>query len=387
MTTVAGGGWRDSKKPLWLIGLVPPAFPLLAAALVELTGSRVFWWFGPMFVLLLVPILEALIGEDSSNPPVSAVSGLEASAYYRWCVRLFLPMQYVSVVWTVWRVSAGGLAWVDVLGLAFTLGAVGGVAINAAHELGHKREDSERWLARIALAQSCYGHFYVEHNRGHHVRVATPEDPASSRFGETFWRFLPRTVIGSVRSAWGLERRRLTKARRPVFGLGNQVLTAWAMSVVLMAALFVFAAARDPASVPQVAVLLAVQAAYGASLLEVVNYMEHYGLRRRQVAAGRYERCDDTHSWNSNSLASNVLLYQLQRHSDHHANPARRFQALRHFDSSPQLPTGYASMIVLAYVPPLWRRVMDPKVTAHYGGDLSRANHGPKPTTDVLPSL
>ncbi len=379
--------WRDSKKALWLIGLVPPAFPLMAAALVEVTGSRVFWWFGPMFILLFVPLLEALVGEDRSNPPPSAVPALEASAYYRWCVRLFLPMQYVSVVWTVWRVSAGSLGWVDVVGLAITLGAVGGVAINAAHELGHKRAGTERWLARVALAQTCYGHFYVEHNRGHHVRVATPEDPASSRLGESFWAFLPRTMIGSVRSAWGLERRRLQKARKPVLGRGNQVLSAWALSVVLMAGLLTFAAVRDPGSLPQVAVLLAVQAAYGASLLEVVNYMEHYGLKRKQVAAGRYERCDDTHSWNSNSLASNVLLYQLQRHSDHHANPARRFQALRHFDSSPQLPTGYASMIVVAYLPPLWRRVMDPKVAAHYNGDLTRANHGPKPTVDVLPSL
>jgi alkane 1-monooxygenase len=221
-----------------------------------------------------------------------------------------------------------------------------------------------------------YGHFYVEHNRGHHVRVATPEDPASSRLGETFWAFLPRTMVGSARSAWALERRRLARTNRGPWHPRNQVLSAWALSALLMAALLGLAAARDPGSLPQVAVLLAVQALYAASLLEVVNYMEHYGLRRREVAPGRYERCDPTHSWNSNSLASNVLLYQLQRHSDHHANPARRFQALRHFDASPQLPRGYASMIVVAYVPRWWRRVMDPKVAAHYGGDLGRANRG-----------
>lgn len=371
--------WRDVKKPLWLLGLFPPTFPLVAAGLVELTGLRLFWWWGPIFAFVQVPVFERLIGEDPSNPPQRAIAALERSTYYRWCVRAYLPLQYLSLVWSVWWVSAGGRAWVDVLGLALTLGAVGGVAINAAHELGHKRETHERWLARVALAQTCYGHFYVEHNRGHHVRDATPPDPASSRYGESFWRFLPRTLIGSAASAWHLESRRLRRANKAVFGTGNQVLTAWAMSAVLMAALVAFAASRDLGTLPQIAVLLVVQALYGTSLLEVVNYMEHYGLARREVAPGRYERCDHTHSWNSNSLASNVMLYQLQRHSDHHANPARRFQALRHFEDSPQLPTGYASMIVVAYVPPLWRRVMDRRVAAHYDGDLTRANHGPGP--------
>lgn len=386
MTTTAVPGpltWRDSKKPLWVLGLFPPTFPLLAAGLVALTGSPIGWWWGPIFLLLLVPMFEGLFGDDPSNPPERALAALEASPYYGRLVRAFLPLQYLGLVWAVWRVGRGDLHWVDIVGLALTVGAVGGVAINAAHELGHQRARSERWLARVALAQTCYGHFYVEHNRGHHVRVATPEDPASSRYGESFWAFLPRTVVGSARSAWHLESRRLRRANKPVFGPENQVLSAWLLSVVLMAALLTFAALHDTSSLPQVVVLLVIQAAYGASLLEVVNYMEHYGLARRRLAPGRYEKCNDTHSWNSNSLASNVLLYQLQRHSDHHANPARRFQALRHFDSSPQLPRGYGSMISVAYIPPLWRRVMDHRVAAHYGGDLSRANHGPRPISDV----
>jgi alkane 1-monooxygenase len=375
--------WVDRKKSLWVLGLFPPTFPLIAAGLVAWTGSPVGWWWGPIFIMILVPIFEGLIGDDRSNPPETALAELEASRYYGALVRAYLPLQYLGLVWAVWRVGRGDLHWVDVVGLGLTVGAVGGVAINAAHELGHKREETERRLARVALAQTCYGHFYVEHNRGHHVRVATPEDPASARYGESFWAFLPRTVIGSARSAWRLERRRLQRAGKPVFGRGNQVLTAWLLGIALMAALLILAAVHDASTLPQVAALLVIQAAYGASLLEVVNYMEHYGLARRQVGPGRYEKCDDTHSWNSNSLASNLLLYQLQRHSDHHANPARRFQALRHFDSSPQLPRGYGTMISLAYVTPLWRKVMDHRVAAHYGGDLSRANHGPRPIIDV----
>jgi alkane 1-monooxygenase len=255
----------------------------------------------------------------------------------------------------------------DALGLAATVGVVAGVAINTAHELGHKRETAERRLARLALAQAGYGHFYVEHNHGHHVRVATREDPASSRLGESVWAFLPRTVLGSLRSAWHLEARRLNRRRQRTWSRHNDVLTAWALTAALYALL---AVCFGPAVLP----CLLFQAACGILLLETVNYLEHYGLLRERRPDGRYERVAPRHSWNSNNTTSNIFLYQLQRHSDHHANPLRRYQTLRHFDEAPQLPSGYASMIVLAWLTPLWRRVMDPKVLAHYGGDVERAN-------------
>jgi alkane 1-monooxygenase len=251
-----------------------------------------------------------------------------------------------------------------------TVAMVSGVAINTAHELGHKRASLERRLSKVALAQSGYGHFFIEHNRGHHVRVATPEDPASSRLGESFYRFLPRTVLGSLRSAWELERVRLTRLQSSMWTPRNDILSAWAMSVVLFGALVaVFGVVVLP--------YLLIQAVLGFSLLEVVNYLEHYGLLRQRREDGRYERTAPEHSWNSNNTASNVLLYHLQRHSDHHANPVRRYQALRHVEDAPQLPTGYAGMIVTAVIPPLWRRVMDRRVLRHYEGDVSRTNLSP----------
>jgi alkane 1-monooxygenase len=230
------------------------------------------------------------------------------------------------------------------------------------------------------LAQSFYGHFYIEHNRGHHVRVATPEDPASSRMGENFYQFWPRTVAGSVRSAWNLEKRRYARKGKHPFRIGNDVLNAWVMSAVLWGALM---------AVLGIGILpyLVVQAIVGFSLLEVVNYMEHYGMLRQKIGNGerqRYERVDPSHSWNSNNIATNVLLYHLQRHSDHHANPTRRYQALRDYEESPVLPTGYAGMIVLAIVPAVWRRVMDPRVAAHFGGDLSLANISPRKRDKIL---
>jgi len=368
--------WTDGKRYAWLLGIVVPLAPFIAWASVEVTGFDFFWWFGPLLVFVAFPLLDIVVGMDASNPPDSVLKWLEQDRYYRWCTYLFIPVQFAGLVFACWLWSSGDLSVFESLGLAVTMGVVGGIAINTAHELGHKRASMERWLSKVALAQTAYGHFFIEHNRGHHVRVATPEDPASSRLGESFWAFLPRTVIGSLRSAWGIERERLGRGGHSAWSWRNDILQAWAMTIVLFGTLTaVFGWVVLP--------YLLIQA-LGFTLLEVVNYLEHYGLLRQKREDGRYERCLPEHSWNSNNVASNVLLYHLQRHSDHHANPTRRYQALRHVEEAPQLPTGYAGMIVLAWFPPLWRRVMDSRLLEHYEGDLSRANIQPRARKRIL---
>jgi alkane 1-monooxygenase len=361
--------WRDPKRYAWLLGLLIPLLPFSAWTLAEVTGAGVFWFLGPVFVFVGMPLLDTVIGRDSANPPDQVLAHLEEDRYYRWCTYAFLPLQYLGLVAGAALLGGGDLSTLDKVGLALTLGCVNGTGINTAHELGHKRASLERRLSKIALAPTGYGHFYVEHNRGHHVRVATPEDPASSRLGESFYAFWPRSVRGGLRSAWGLEAARLRRAGRSPFSPRNDALNAWALTVVLFAALAV-------AFGLHVLPFLALQAFVGFSILEAVNYLEHYGLLRakRPDGSGRYERTRPEHSWNSDHVSSNVLLYHLQRHSDHHAHPTRRFQALRHQDVAPELPSGYSTMVVLAMFPPLWRRVMDPRVLAHYGGDASRAN-------------
>ena len=369
--------WSDPKRYLWLLGLIVPLAPFLAWALVEVTGFGFLWWFGPALVFLIFPFLDQVIGKDSSNPPDSVLKWLEEDKYYRWCTYLFIPIQYAGLVFACWIWAYGGLSLLENLGLAMTVAMVAGIAINTAHELGHKRKSYEKWLSKVSLAQTGYGHFFIEHNRGHHVRVSTPDDPASSRLGESYWEFLPRTVWGSLTSALHLEKQRLERMGKPFFSIQNDVLNAWLMTVVLFAALIaVFGWVVAP--------WLLFQAVVGFQLLEVVNYLEHYGLLRQRQEDGRYERCAPHHSWNSNNIASNVLLYHLQRHSDHHANPTRRFQALRHFDDVPELPSGYATMIVLAYATPIWRRVMDPRVLAHYDGDVTQANILPRRREKIL---
>ncbi len=369
--------WRDPKRYLWLLGLVVPTLPFLAWGLVHATGLSVFWLYGPFLVFVIFPLLDLLIGMDSTNPPDDVIKWLEQDRYYRWCTYLFLPIQYAGLIFACWLWSSGQLSTLDDIGLAFTVGMVSGIAINTAHELGHKRDDLERSLSKVALAQSGYGHFFVEHNRGHHVRVATPEDPASARLGESFYAFWPRTVLGSLRSAIAIEREHLARDDRRFWTFRNDILNAWAMSLLLFGALVL---AFGLVVLPYILL----QAVIGFSLLEVVNYLEHYGLLRSRREDGRYERTRPEHSWNSNNVASNVLLYHLQRHSDHHANPLRRYQALRHVDEAPQLPTGYAGMIVLAAFPPLWRRVMDQRLLAHYEGDLALVNIAPRRRARLL---
>ncbi len=384
---VTAGVWRDKKRHLWLMGLIAPVALLAILPMVWglnragwHTASQVPFWIGPMLTYLLLPLLDLRYGPDGQNPPDQVMEQLENDRYYRYCTYIYIPFQYLSVALGAylftssdlsWLGYHGGLSWPAKVGLALSVGTLGGVGINTAHEMGHKRASLERWLSKITLAQTCYGHFYVEHNRGHHVRVATPDDPASARFGETFWEFLPRSVFGSLRSAWRLETQRLRRQEKnpwhPNTYWDNDVLNAWFMSVVLWGALI---AVFGPALIP----FVIIQAVYGFSLLETVNYLEHYGLLRQKTASGRYERCTHEHSWNSDHIVTNLFLYHLQRHSDHHANPTRRYQTLRSIDGSPNLPSGYASMITLAYVPPLWRRVMDHRVLAHYDGDLTRVN-------------
>lgn len=373
--------WRDPKKVFWLIGIAAPGLAGLSWLCVRYIGpAGVWWWTGAIVAFGLMPLLDYLVGPNSDNPPDSALEGLENDPFYRWATYLFLPIQYLSLAFSCWLWAGGGwltMHFPDRVGLMVTTGIFGGAAINAAHDLGHKRAKLEKRLSKIALAQTCYGQFYVEHNRGHHVRVATPEDPASSRMGESLYRFIPRAVTGSLRSAWNLEAKRLARINRSRWSYQNDILQAWLLSAVLYVVLAIW---FGPVVVPW----LFGQAVVGICLLETVNYLEHYGLRRRKTAEGRYERVSAAHSWNSNTVVASLILFHLQRHSDHHANPLRRYQALRHSDEAPQLPAGYGSMIVIAMIPPLWRRIMDKRVLRHYGGDVRLAALCPRKEEQLL---
>ena len=363
--------YRDHKRPLWLLSLFVPILGLIGPALYLLVSPSEFWlWLSPLFFYFGIPLLDALIGEDPSNPPESEVPALEADPYYRWITYLLVPVLWASFIAICVFVASQPLSATGLLAMIINTGGGLGFAINLGHEMGHKKSTLERWLAKLALAPACYGHFYIEHNRGHHRDVATPVDPASSRMGESIYRFVLREMPGGFRRAWQLERERLARCGKSPWSLDNEVLQPALISLALYGALVA-------ALGWQILPFLLLSAFWGAFQLTSANYLEHYGLLRRKLENGRYEVCQPHHSWNSNHLFSNWALFHLQRHSDHHAHPTRRYQSLRNFPDLPRLPSGYFGMYLLAYVPPLWFRLMNPRLIEAVQGDAARINFQP----------
>ncbi len=364
--------YHDRKRYLWLASLFYPLVALSGIGLYQLSGSE--WALLTPVVSIYggVSLLDWLLGEDRSNPPEAAVPQLEADPYYRWLPILTVPLHFVVLIVIAVFAATRGLSLGGVLVLALTAGLYSGLGINTAHELGHKKTALERRMARIVLAVPAYGHFCVEHNRGHHRYVATPDDPASSRMGESIYRFAAREIPGGFRRGWAAERERLARQGKSAWHLENEVLQSYALSAVLQLALI---ATLGWIMIP----FLAIHNVYAWWQLTSANYVEHYGLLRQKKPNGIFEHCQPHHSWNADYVASNVLLYHLERHSDHHAHPTRRYQSLRSFPELPTLPNGYFGMFLVALVPPLWYSVMDRRLLAlpHIRGDLAQVNVEP----------
>lgn len=362
--------YADHKRYLWLLAVLFPLIPFAGMALMLWSGQEWTLWLPLVFVYAAVPLLDYLFGNDACNPPEQIVPQLEADRYYQLLTYFTVPIHYLVLIAGAWFVASFELGWFGLLGHSLLVGAIGGFCLNIGHELGHKKSKTDRLMAKLALAVPFYGHFSVEHNAGHHTEVATPEDSASARFGESIYRFCLREIPGGLKRAWRLERERLGRRGHRAWSWRNDILQNYALGLLLYGGLVL---AFGVVILP----FLLIQMAFAWWQLTSANYVEHYGLKREKRADGKYERCQPHHSWNANHLASNLVLFHLERHSDHHAYAARRYQSLRHYEDVPQLPSGYFGMFQLAYVPPLWYRVMDPKVLKLVGGDLSKANVDP----------
>ncbi|MFY9458264.1 MAG: alkane 1-monooxygenase [Aquabacterium commune] len=363
--------YRDRKKALWLLSVIAPAGVTIGPVAHLLGHTSPAWFFVAIALFYVgIPLLDALMGEDLSNPPESAVPRLEADRYYRWIVYATVPVIWGSLLFNVVFLATHELHWTSWLATTVITGSMLGFGLNLSHELGHKKDWVGRKLGLFNSALGGYGHFSIEHNRGHHRHVATPEDPASSKMGETIYRFMFRELPGAYFRAWDLETERLERAGKSVWSLDNEVVQGGLITLALYGGLVVAFGAK-------VVPVLAVIAFWGAFQLTSANYIEHYGLLRQRKADGRYEHCQPHHSWNSNHLLSNLVVFHLQRHSDHHANPTRSYQSLRNFSDLPTLPSGYFGMFLAAYVPPVWFAIMDKRVVQATGGDVERINFLP----------
>jgi alkane 1-monooxygenase len=365
--------YLDRKRAWWLLSVFYPLLPFVGMAMHAATGRQIALGLPLVIAYGLMPLLDALIGEDANNPPEAVVSQLEEDRYYRWLTWATVPLHFVALVGCAWWVGTHALSWWAVLMMAYIAGTDSGLGINTGHELGHKHTALEQCLARLVLAVPAYGHFTVEHGRGHHRWVSTPEDHASARMGESIYRFALRELPGGIHRAWQLEKERLVAQKRSAWSPHNTMLQSYAVTAVLQLGLI---AAFGWIMLP----FLAVHNAVAWWQLTSANYVEHYGLLRQRDANGRYETPQPHHSWNTNHLVTNLAMFHLQRHSDHHAYPSRRYQSLRHFEDLPQLPSGYFGMFPLSYMPPLWFKVMDSRLMAlpQVRGDLRRVNVDPR---------
>lgn len=312
--------------------------------------------FIPFYILFaFVPLIDAFVLDENNINPKDEASCAH-SAYYRYILYPYVPIQLLMIGYGAYYIHNHEMLWYEWLGFTTSIGLIsGGAGINLSHEMMHKNNKVMQFLSKTLLSSVCYGHFFIEHVKGHHVRVATPEDPATAQLGESLYHFLPKTLVGSFRSALRLERNRLKRKGLSIGHWSNQFW--WIIGVPALFCVMFYLYGGGSALA-----FFILQSFIAILTLEIVNYIEHYGLERKKLADGSYEKVNPCHSWNASHWLSNLLLIHLQRHSDHHTYGARPYQVLRHMEQSPQLPSGYLGMLVLALFPPIWRAVMDKRV-------------------------
>jgi len=339
--------------------------PLTAFIGIYLGGLWVF--ITPVYIFILLPLVEWLYGENRSNLSPEEEEKIKTSFSYSLLLWSHVPIQYLLTIYFLSVIAGGKLTGLVLAGAVLSVGiSNGGVGITVAHELIHRSNKLEQWLGRGILLTTFYMHFAIEHIYGHHRHVATPEDPATAKKGESFYSFWFRTVPGQYLSAWNIQIKRLDKFGYNFFSIYNEMLVFLILQIALLAAIVVV-------FTPAAALLFLGSCIVAFSMLEAVNYLEHYGLERLRKDNNRYEKVDQHHSWNSDFVISRMFLFELSRHSDHHVVASRKYQLLRSFEDSPQLPSGYPGMILIALMPPLWFRIMDPLVER-----VSFPNQNPK---------
>ncbi|MEN9497478.1 MAG: hypothetical protein RL750_377 [Bacteroidota bacterium] len=327
---------------------------LAAGYAFQVTGWQV--WIPMLLVWVLIPSLELLVAPRAENLSAAEEEMAKQDKIYDYLLYLSVPMQYFMLYQFLVSMQDVNLGTWDRVGRIGAMGILcGSFGINVAHELGHRVNRFEQTLAKSLLLTSLYMHFFTEHNKGHHKRVATPEDPSSARYGEMIYTFWFRTVIMSYVSAWHIAGEECSKKGRSKFGLQNEMVRFQLIQLAFLGGIYWLFGGW-------ILLYFLAAAGMGILLLETVNYIEHYGLQRKATGDGKYERAMPEHSWNSDHMIGRLFLFELSRHSDHHYLASRKYQILRHHDEAPQMPTGYPGMMLLSLLPPVWFSVMNPRI-------------------------
>ena len=331
------------------------AFSIPFVAISSLFFKGYWLWSTPIFAFILLPILELLLPVDTENLESQDVDNKLKRRVFDWMLYLNLPIVYGLLIYALFLVSSIPFEIYEFIGIIFSVGIVLSVnGINVAHELGHRQTTNERFIGKALLLPSFYMHFYIEHNFGHHLHAATPEDPATARYNQSVYSFWLTSTIRQYLSAWNIQKKLLKNNNNSFLSAKNDML--W--YIIFQLAYLIVVSLLGTTAV----VFAFFTGVVGFILLETVNYIEHYGLLRLKTKSGRYERVKEMHSWNSNHVLGRIVLYELTRHSDHHYKSSKKYQILDCHDESPQMPFGYPTSMVLAMVPPLWFKIMNKRV-------------------------
>lgn len=331
-------------------------FTVPASVVCGFLLGGVYTFLTPLLLFVLIPIIDLLDKKDYEKPAISDANNLN----FRIIPILYAVLQIALVIGGGYIVGTQNLSTLEWIGFVSSVGiSTGAIGFTAAHELIHKKNILEKSLGKSLLLVANYLHFYIEHRIGHHNNVCTPVDPSSARLGESFFKFYPRTVINSFRSAWKIENQRINRKYK-ISSSANWDYRNRMIGYVLLP--IFFAIGLGLAFGWKAVLYFYIQSIIAFSILEIVNYIEHYGLERKKLQSGRYERVTAAHAWDCNLRFSNYIFFKFQRHADHHLHPQKGYQELEYHEESPELPTGYAGMAILALIPPLWRKLMDPKV-------------------------
>jgi alkane 1-monooxygenase len=331
---------------------------LYSMAAVSFTHVGIWCWIVPIYSFGFIPLLELFLKVDTKNMTAAEEELAKADKMYDYLLYLAVFLQIPTLFFFLHSISQVELGVVDITGRILSMGILCGVfGINVAHELGHRNNKFEQALAKISLLSSLYTHFFIEHNKGHHKNVATPNDPSSARYNEWIYLFYFRTIAFTYISAWHIANDEVKKKGKSIFSIYNEMVQLQLMQLALITLIyFVFGG--------WIMLYFIATALIGILLLETVNYIEHYGLQRKETVDNKFERAKPEHSWNSNHPVGRMILFELSRHSDHHYLASRKYQILQHHDNAPQLPTGYPGSMLLALIPPVWCSLMNKKIKA-----------------------
>lgn len=332
------------------------AYSIPIVSLLGIYFGGIWSFTGLVFTFGFLPTIEIFLPVNTSNYDEETVGDRTKNKLFDLLLYLNIPIVYGALIYCLTKITQNNLPIYELVGMTLSLGIIlGANGINVAHELGHRTTSFEKIFGKILLIPSHYTHFFIEHNHGHHFHVSTPKDPSTAKYNQNLYAFWYQTITGTYMTAWNIQLRLNKSENRKIYDLKSDMFWFTIIQVLYLVALF--------ALFGTIGLIIGFLAGIvGILLLETINYIEHYGLRRNLLPSGRFERVTEKHSWNSNHTIGRIMLYELTRHSDHHFKSQKKYQILEYHDVSPQMPFGYPTSMVMSFFPPLWFAVMNKRI-------------------------